>query len=41
MNPSTLTLNNLAVGNYVFTAVAHDIYGNAGTSSPITVKFAQ
>ncbi len=37
-NPSTLTLRNLAVGNYVFTAVARDIYGGATRSLPIQVR---
>ena len=36
-NPGTLTLTNLAVGTYVVSAVAYDIYGGSAASSPFTV----
>jgi probable HAF family extracellular repeat protein len=36
-NPGTLTLTNLAVGTYVFTAVVRDIYGGSATSAPVSV----
>jgi probable HAF family extracellular repeat protein len=37
LNPSTLTLSNLAVGRYVFSVVARDIYGGTATSPSISV----
>ena len=40
LNPSSLVLSNLAVGNYIFTAVAHDIYGGTATSTAVQVPFS-
>lgn len=37
LNPSTLTLSNLAVGKYVFSVVVHDDHGQTATSSGIAV----
>ena len=36
--PATLTVSNLAVGNYTFTAVAFDVAGESGESAPVSIQ---